>query len=69
MGILIIINLANASLSFYETNKAGNAVAALKASLKPTAVCFRDGKWISNFDARLLVPGDLVELAWFCCPC
>lgn len=63
MGILIFINLANASLSFYETNKAGNAVAALKASLKPTAVCFRDGKWISNFDARLLVPGDLVELA------
>jgi H+-transporting ATPase len=63
MGILIIINLANASLSFYETNKAGNAVAALKASLKPTAVCFRDGKWIPNFDARLLVPGDLVELA------
>jgi len=63
MGILIFINLANASLSFYETNKAGNAVAALKASLKPTAVCFRDGKWIQNFDARLLVPGDLVELA------
>jgi len=63
MSILIIINLANASLSFYETNKAGNAVAALKASLKPTAVCFRDGKWIPNFDARLLVPGDLVELA------
>jgi H+-transporting ATPase len=63
MGILIVINLANASLSFYETNKAGNAVAALKASLKPTAVCFRDGKWIQNFDARLLVPGDLVELA------
>jgi H+-transporting ATPase len=63
MGILIFINLANASLSFYETNKAGNAVAALKASLKPTAICFRDGKWIPNFDARLLVPGDLVELA------
>lgn len=63
MAILIVINLANASLSFYETNKAGNAVAALKASLKPTAVCFRDGKWIPNFDARLLVPGDLVELA------
>jgi len=63
MAILVLINLGNASLSFYETNKAGNAVAALKASLKPTAVCFRDGKWIPNFDARLLVPGDLVELA------
>jgi len=62
-GILVAINLINASLSFYETTKAGDAVAALKASLKPTAICFRDGKWDNQFDARLLVPGDLVELA------
>jgi H+-transporting ATPase len=45
MAILIAINLINASLSFYETNKAGDAIAALKASLKPTAICFRDGHW------------------------
>ncbi len=45
-----------------EANKAGNAVAALKASLKPLAVCKRDGKW-QNMDAALLVPGDLVALA------
>jgi len=63
MGILIAINLANATLSFYETTKAGDAVAALKASLKPTASCKRDGMWNNQFDARLLVPGDLVELA------
>lgn len=62
-AILIAINLVNASLSYYETTKAGDAVAALKASLKPTAICFRDGKWNQNFDARLLVPGDLIELA------
>jgi len=62
-AILIAINLVNASLSYYETTKAGDAVAALKASLKPTAICFRDGKWNNTFDARLLVPGDLVELA------
>lgn len=63
MGILIAINLVNASLSYYETTKAGDAVAALKASLKPTAICMRDGKWNPQFDARLLVPGDLIELA------
>lgn len=62
MAILIAINLVNSSLSFYETTKAGNAVAALKASLKPTAICYRDGKWDNQFDARLLVPGDLIEL-------
>lgn len=62
MAILIAINLINASLSFYETTKAGDAIAALKASLKPTAICMRDGKWNNLFDARLLVPGDLIEL-------
>ena len=53
----------NTSLSYYETSKAGNAIAALKASLKPTASCMRDGAWNSQFDARLLVPGDLIELS------
>lgn len=43
--ILICINLLNASLSFYEANKAGNAVEALKNSLKPTAIVKRDGVW------------------------
>lgn len=47
--------------SYYETTKAGDAVAALKASLKPLATVKRDGKW-QNMDASLLVPGDLVLL-------
>lgn len=41
--------------------KAGDAVAALKASLKPTATVKRDGKW-QTIDAALLVPGDLILL-------
>eukprot|EP00667_Euglena_gracilis_P001290 EG_transcript_1290 len=61
-GILIGINLLNATLSFYEANKAGNAVAALKNSLKPTAIVKRDGVWDHNFDATKIVPGDLIEL-------
>jgi hypothetical protein len=40
----------------YETIKAADAVAALKASLKPTATVKRDGVW-QNTDATLLVPG------------
>ncbi len=52
--ILILINLINATLSFYETTKAGDAVAALKSSLKPTACVMRDGKWDHGFDARYL---------------
>ena len=62
MGILLVIQFTNAGISFYELNKAGNAVAALKNSLKPTATCKRNGKW-AVVDATLLVPGDLVLLA------
>lgn len=47
--------------SFYETNKAGNAIAALKSSLKPKATAKRDGVW-KVLDAALLVPGDTVML-------
>ncbi|KIZ00440.1 H+-transporting ATPase [Monoraphidium neglectum] len=61
-AILMAIQFINAFLGWYETVKAADAVAALKASLKPTATCKRDGKW-QNMDAALLVPGDLVLLA------
>ena len=37
MCILLFIQFANTSISFYETTKAGDALAALKASLKPKA--------------------------------
>jgi H+-transporting ATPase len=62
MAILIFIQLGNASIGYYETAKAGDAIAALKASLKPEATVKRDGKW-ANIDARMIVPGDLVLLA------
>eukprot|EP01034_Spumella_vulgaris_P039740 gene39740-49112_t len=62
MSILLFIQFANASIAFYETTKAEDAVAALKASLKPEATVKRDGKW-RNIDASMLVPGDLVLLA------
>ena len=60
-GILLIIQFGNATLGWYETIKAADAVAALKASLQPLATVKRDGKW-QNIDAGGVVPGDLVLL-------
>jgi H+-transporting ATPase len=62
MFILFFIQLANASIAFYETTKASDAVAALKKSLKPEATVKRDGRMI-KIDAALVVPGDCVLLA------
>lgn len=62
MGILLAIQFINASIAFYETTKADNAIAALKSSLRPTATVKRDGKF-QNIDAALVVPGDTVLLA------
>ncbi|KAJ1401723.1 E1-E2 ATPase-domain-containing protein [Ochromonadaceae sp. CCMP2298] len=61
MSILLAIQLSNASIAYYETTKSGDAVAALKASLKPEAVVKRDDVW-KHIDASCLVPGDLVLL-------
>ena len=67
-GILLFIQFANATLGWYETVKAADAVAALKASLKPLATVKRDGQW-QQLDARNVVPGDLVMLgAGSACP-
>jgi H+-transporting ATPase len=62
MGILLIIQFANASIGFYEIVKADDAVATLKASFKPKATVKRDGAWV-NIEGMNLVPGDLVLLA------
>ncbi len=61
MSILLLIQFANASIAFYEVVKSGDAVAALKASLKPEATVKRDDKW-KVINASGLVPGDLVLL-------
>ncbi|KAF5221589.1 P-type H+-ATPase [Trypanosoma cruzi] len=61
-SILLFIQFANATIGWYETTKAGDAVAALRNSLKPLATVMRDGMW-QNIDAALVVPGDLVKLA------
>jgi H+-transporting ATPase len=60
-GIILILLLANAMVGFWEEHQAGNAIAALKATLAIKARVKRDGKW-ANPAARELVPGDSIRL-------
>ena len=60
-GVLLTLQIVNGTVGFYEDYKAGNAVEALKASLKPIAVAKRDGTY-SNISAAELVPGDRISL-------
>ncbi len=59
--IILVLLLANAVVGFWEEHQAGNAIAALKATLAIKARVKRDGKWI-NPAAREVVPGDVIRL-------
>jgi H+-transporting ATPase len=60
-GIILVLLVANAFVGFWEEHQAGNAIAALKATLAIKARVMRDGKWI-NPPARELVPGDVIRV-------
>ncbi|CAI0549425.1 unnamed protein product [Linum tenue] len=60
VGIITLL-VINSTISFVEENNAGNAAAALMASLAPKAKVLRDGRW-SEQDASILVPGDISAL-------
>jgi H+-transporting ATPase len=60
-GIIFLLLLANAVVGFWEEHQAGNAIAALKATLAITARVKRDGKWTTP-EARELVPGDVIRV-------
>ena len=60
-GIILVLLLANAMVGFWEEHQAGNAIAALKATLAIKARVKRDGKWITPA-ARELVPGDVIRV-------
>lgn len=61
-GVLLALQLINGILGWYEDMKAGDAIEALKNSLKPKATCKRNGRWDGEFPAAQLVPGDIVML-------
>jgi len=60
-AIIFALLLMNAGVGFWEEFQAGNAVAALKATLALQARVRRDGNWIA-IPARELVPGDLMRI-------
>ena len=60
-GIILLLLLANAMVGFWEEHQAGDAIAALKATLAIKARVKRDGKWV-NPAARELVPGNSIRL-------
>jgi H+-transporting ATPase len=59
--IILLLLLANAVVGFWEEHQAGNAIAALKATLAIKARVRRDGKWTTP-EARELVPGDVIRV-------
>lgn len=65
-GIVFLL-LLNATIGYVEDARAGNAVAALAASLATQATVRRDGDW-ATLPAAELVPGDviLVKLGDIC---
>jgi H+-transporting ATPase len=60
-GIILVLLMANAVVGFWEEHQAGNAIAALKATLAIKARVKRDGKWVTPA-ARELVPGDVIRV-------
>ncbi len=59
--IILALLLMNAGVGFWEEFQAGNAVAALKATLALQARVKRDNAWAS-IPARELVPGDRIRV-------
>jgi H+-transporting ATPase len=60
-AIILLLLLANAVVGFWEEHQAGNAIAALKATLAIKARVRRDGQWTTP-EARELVPGDVIRV-------
>ena len=59
--IILFLLFSNAVVAFWEERQAGNAIAALKATLATMARAKRDGKWATP-KASELVPGDVIRL-------
>ncbi len=60
-SIALALLVVNASLSFFEEQRASAAVAALRQKLRVTARVLREGRW-QALPARELVAGDVVRV-------
>lgn len=61
VGVLLLLQLVNGTMGWYEERNAGNAIAALKTQLALLANTKRDSAWIT-IPARELVQGDILHL-------
>lgn len=60
-AVIFVMLLINGGVGFWHEKKAGDAIAALKERLSPTAQVIRQGE-SKTIDAWEVVPGDLVVL-------
>ena len=60
-GIILVLLLANAIVGFWEEFQAGNAIAALKATLAIKARVKRDGPWVTPPRANSS-PADVIRV-------
>ncbi|HQE91783.1 MAG TPA: magnesium-translocating P-type ATPase [Anaerolineae bacterium] len=61
-GIILVIVVGSALLSFFQEYRAGNAAAKLRAQITPKATVLRDGQ-AQSIPAEEVVPGDVVQLS------
>ena len=59
--VLLVLQLVNGTVGYFEERTAGDAISALKKSLAPRASVKRDGQF-QTIEAKNLVPGDRVNL-------
>src|SRR5680860_786298 len=59
---IIVLLVLNIAITLWQENKADNAINKLNENLEQKIKVFRDKKW-GHISTRLLVPGDVIQLA------
>ncbi|MFA8301367.1 MAG: plasma-membrane proton-efflux P-type ATPase [Hyphomicrobiales bacterium] len=59
--VIVVLLFLNALIDFFQSEKAGKAMAALKKNLATKSKVLRNGKW-AEIEASELVPGDIVRI-------
>ena len=61
-AVLVILQAVNGIVGYVEEKNAGDAIQALKDRLAQQCRVLRDGRWLNDYPARELVPGDVIQL-------